>query len=235
MSAAAGRSAAGASSQTSSSSSAVERRPRSSAATQPPLAVEPVLQVLAQLRLRIPHDRAVPRAQSVELQLLQASQRLEVSGQRAAAGRDEDAALAEHGVAAEQRPRPPAARRGRRSGPASRSPGTGPARHRPRSTTSGSRPAQRRLLEPASRGRGACGHRRPRALAQLRHGLRVVEVVVGQDDARDPAPLLRRLPHALDVRRRPPGRDRSPMPARRSATCSCPRASSVRRSTRAPA
>ena len=45
---------------------------------QPPLAVEPVLQVLAQLRLRVPHDRPVPGAERIELQRLQAPQRVEV-------------------------------------------------------------------------------------------------------------------------------------------------------------
>ena len=71
---------------------------------QPPFALEPVLEVLAQLRLRIPHHRAVPGAEGIELQRLQATQRIEVGGQRAAARRDEHAAFAEHRVAAEHDP-----------------------------------------------------------------------------------------------------------------------------------
>jgi hypothetical protein len=61
---------------------------------------------------------------------------------------------------------------------------------------------QRGFLESGvGRSSGAGCHGSPRAPAQLRHRLRVIEVVVRQHDGGDPAALLRRLPHAFDVRR----------------------------------
>ena len=84
-----------------------------------------------------------------------------------------------------------ARRRDRRNGPSS-SPS--------RSTTSSVQPCERGLLEPP--GHGFCepaATGRARALAQAGHRLRLVEVVVRQHDAGDPAALLRRLPNTLDV------------------------------------
>ena len=66
------------------------------------LALEPVVAVLAELRGGVVDDRAVARADRVEVELEQALERREVGRQRSLARRDEDAPLPEHRVAREE-------------------------------------------------------------------------------------------------------------------------------------
>ena len=68
---------------------------------QPVLAFEAMCDVLVELRGRVPHDRPVPGTQRVHVERAQPTQRLHVEGERVSARRDEDAALAQHRVAAE--------------------------------------------------------------------------------------------------------------------------------------
>ena len=135
-------------------------------------------------------------------QRLQAPQRIEVGGQRAAAGRDEHAALAEHRVAAEH----DAARQQRDvvGGVARRRDHLERARagHRPRSTTSGSRPGSDGSSNPSvarAAVRAATGApERSRSSGTACEWSRWLWV--STMPAIPPA-LLRRLPHPLDVRR----------------------------------
>jgi hypothetical protein len=103
VSAAAGRSAAGASSQTSSSSasrSVTRGRAPPRAAARGRAGARCTRRAL----LRVPHHGPVAGAERLEVEPAELFQRLQVAGERTAPGRDEDAALAEHGVAAEEQP-----------------------------------------------------------------------------------------------------------------------------------
>ena len=114
-------------------------------------------------------------------QRLQTTQRVEVGGQRAAAGRDEDAALAEHRVAAEQRRLPASSETWSAEWPGVAITWNGPEpvavlQHDVRLEA-----GQRRLLEPsAARAAVRAATGAPERSAQLRHRLRVIEVVVRQ-------------------------------------------------------
>ena len=68
------------------------------------LALEPVVAVLLELRVRLADRRPVARADEVQVEPQQPVQRREVAAQGARIGRDVDAAVAEHGVAAEEDP-----------------------------------------------------------------------------------------------------------------------------------
>ena len=73
---------------------------------EPALALEPVRDVLVELGGGIGHGRAVPRAQDIERERAQPAQRGQIAGQRARAGRHEDAAGPQHRIAGEaHRPR----------------------------------------------------------------------------------------------------------------------------------
>jgi hypothetical protein len=136
------------------------------------LTIEPVREVLVQLRLGIPYVGPVPRAEDLEVELLQAAQGVEVGGQRTLARGDEDAAGAEHRVAREQHASGEQAHAVRRV-----------ARRRER--------AERPDLLTARRQR----HRG----AELLGPLGVVRVRVGEDDALDP--FAGRLANCLQMRR----------------------------------
>ena len=75
--------------------------PPSSAATQPALALEPVRDVLLELRGRVLHRRAVTGEERSELARAQPAEPVEVRGQRPGVREHEHAALAEYRIAGE--------------------------------------------------------------------------------------------------------------------------------------
>ena len=184
----------------------------------------------------VPDDRAVAGAQGLDVvERTQPSQRLHVERERVATRGDEDAALAEHGVAAEHdaigNERHMVERVPRRGDHRERSERVTVLQHHVRR-----QPFHRRLLEatafwhcgPAPTG---ASNRSP----QLRHRLRVIEMRVRERDARDSAAALGLLRPRARRARGSAGPGRSPTRALRRSTCSCPTASSVRRSTHARA
>ena len=115
---------------------------------QPALALSPVLEVLVDLRRRVLDQGPWPGQSSSRSSRAQALQRVDVGGQRAAVGRDEARAVAQHQVAAEADLPPAGSRRGRVA-----CPGVG--------RTSNGPDASR--LHPRPRGRPSRARRRARA------------------------------------------------------------------------
>ncbi len=152
--------------------------PASERLDEPPLAVQAVLAVLLELGPRLHHQRPVPWADQLEIDRHQALECGEVAAQRARVGIDEDASVAEHRVAAEQRAV------GHERDVVGSVPGRRDRRERADLRAVGDR--LRRTL-PACRGDRHLADQRE----QGRDALDVVGVVVGQHDARDPAARLR--------------------------------------------
>ena len=88
----------------------------------PALALQPVRDVLVELRGRIVDDRPVAGVEPLQPERAQPPQAVQVLAQRAAAGGDEHAPLAEHRVAGERGARRRRTRGGRRRGPARAAP-----------------------------------------------------------------------------------------------------------------
>src|SRR5215210_9129382 len=63
-----------------------------------------MVDVLVELRARAPDEGPVSGAEHVELELTQPAERAHIGRERALAGRDENAPLAEHGVTCEADP-----------------------------------------------------------------------------------------------------------------------------------
>ena len=166
------------------------RRPRERG-DQAVLAVEAVRDVLLELRVRVPHRRAVAGAQDIEvIAHAQALERAQVARHRAGFGADEHAARAEHRVAGEAR-----------AGAHEREVVGGVPRRR----DSLERPEADALGERHVRLAAARRQRRRMALAQRRDRLGVVVVVVRERDPAESAALLDRVEHAaqMGVEQRP--------------------------------
>ena len=154
--------------------------PASSACDEAALAVQPVVEVLVELGVRVEHERPVARADDREVHGGEALERAQVAAQRARVGRDEDAALAEDGVAGEAAPRPATKARWSGAWPGVATTVSGP-------TVS---PSPTRASAPAKRAAATVGT--PPAAAQRLDAAGVVGVVVGQRDAADAAAVGRR-------------------------------------------
>src|SRR5215210_4124040 len=129
------------------------------------LALEPMLEQLLDALARPPHERAVPRAQCLEVELEQAPQRGQVGGQRTLARRDEHAPLPEHSVAREEHA---TVEQGDMLGRVPR------------------RRDRREGADALSVAR-ACYRHVPRAPGELLGAVRVIGMVVGEDNPRERA------------------------------------------------
>ena len=171
--------------------------------------------------LGIPDRGAVARAQDVQVALAQPAQAVEIAGERAGVGGDEDAAFAEHRVAGEAHPA--GDQREVIGGVA----GRGEGHERPEASPLGELHVD--LAPPR-------GQRRGTPLAQSADPLGVVGVVVRERDAAEPAARVDGRHEALDVLLRARDRDRPRRRGRgRRSRCWCPTASAGRGSPRAGA
>ena len=165
---------------------------------EPPLAVEPVLDVLGELRVRVENQRAVPGTQQLEPLAPEPLEPPKVAGQRPCVWKHEHAPFAEHGVS-------------RESGIAgherevirrvSRRPGRG---QRPEYVAF----AELDVYGPA----GGRDRRLGEPLADRAHRLCVVGVVVGECDSAEAAAPLELGDERLDVGSAAPARDQPATP-----------------------
>ena len=164
------------------SSSSSVRAPACQRRDDPALALQPVRDVLVELRRRVLDDRPVPRVEPLQPERPQPPQPVEVVAQRPAPGRDEHAALAQHGVAGERAAARRRTRGGRRRDPARAAPRT-------------ARTSRRR----ASAGIAPTGGS-PSSDAQRREPLGVVGVVVRHGDPAGAAALRHRRGDRVQMR-----------------------------------